>query len=44
MSSHLRIMLVDDHAVVRMGFRLLLDNTSYLRVVYECGSGEEALK
>jgi two-component system invasion response regulator UvrY len=40
----LRIMLVDDHAVVRMGFRLLLDTTSDLRVVAECGSGEEALK
>jgi two-component system invasion response regulator UvrY len=40
----LRIMLVDDHAVVRMGFRLLLDTTSDLRVVAECGSGEEALQ
>jgi two-component system invasion response regulator UvrY len=40
----LRIMLVDDHAVVRMGFRLLLDTTADLRVVAECGSGEEALK
>ena len=37
-------MLVDDHAVVRMGFRLLLDTTSDLRVVAEYGCGEEALK
>ncbi|MCX7172141.1 MAG: response regulator transcription factor [Proteobacteria bacterium] len=37
-------MLVDDHAVVRMGFRLLLDTTGDLRVVAECSSGEEALK
>lgn len=44
MTSTLRIMLVDDHAVVRMGFRLLLDTTSDLRVVAECGSGEEALQ
>ena len=44
MNQTLRIMLVDDHAVVRMGFRLLLDTTSDLRVVGECGSGEEALK
>ena len=44
MNPILRIMLVDDHAVVRMGFRLLLDTTSDLRVVAECGSGEEALK
>jgi len=43
-SGPLRIMLVDDHAVVRMGFRLLLDTTGDLRVVAECGSGEEALK
>jgi two-component system invasion response regulator UvrY len=40
----LRIMLVDDHAVVRMGFRALLDTTADLRVVSECGSGEEALR
>ena len=44
MSDNLRIMLVDDHAVVRMGFRLLLDTTNDLRVVAECGSGEEALQ
>lgn len=44
MSEAQRIMLVDDHAVVRMGFRLLLDTTSDLRVVVECGSGEEALR
>lgn len=44
MTSSLRIMLVDDHAVVRMGFRLLLDTTSDIRVVAECGSGEEALQ
>jgi two-component system invasion response regulator UvrY len=37
-------MLVDDHAVVRMGFRLLLDTTPDLKVVAECGSGEEALR
>ena len=40
----IRLLLVDDHAVVRMGFRLLLDTTSDLRVVAECGSGEEALR
>lgn len=40
----LRILLVDDHAVVRMGFRLLLETTPDLRVVAECGSGEEALR
>ena len=44
MTQTVRIMLVDDHAVVRMGFRLLLDTTTDLTVVAECGSGEEALK
>jgi len=44
LTKPLRIMLVDDHAVVRMGFRLLLDTTPDLRVVAECGSGEEALR
>lgn len=44
MSGSLRVMLVDDHAVVRMGFRLLLDTTGDLRVVAECASGEEALR
>lgn len=37
-----RIMLVDDHAIVRMGFRLLLDATPDLKVVAEAASGEEA--
>ena len=35
-------MLVDDHAVVRMGFRLLLGNTDDIDVVAEAGSGEDA--
>lgn len=40
----MRVMLVDDHAVVRMGFKLLLESSIDLRVVAECGSGEEALR
>ena len=36
-----RVMLVDDHAIVRMGFRMLLANAG-LEVVAEAGSGEEA--
>lgn len=39
-----RVMLVDDHAVVRMGFRLLLEGSGDLRVVAEAESGEEALR
>lgn len=38
------VMLVDDHAVVRMGFRLLLEGTDDLRVVAEAQSGEEAAR
>ncbi len=37
-------MLVDDHAVVRMGFRLLLQGTSDIKVVAEANSGEEAVR
>jgi two-component system invasion response regulator UvrY len=38
------VMLVDDHAVVRTGFRLLLQETDDLQVVAEAGSGEEAVE
>ncbi len=37
-------MLVDDHAIVRMGFRMLLDSVPGLRVVHEAGDGESALQ
>jgi two-component system invasion response regulator UvrY len=37
-------MLVDDHAVVRMGFRLLLEGSPELTVVAEAESGEEAVR
>lgn len=40
----IRVMLVDDHAVVRMGFRLLLDGAPHITVVAEADSGEEALR
>jgi two-component system invasion response regulator UvrY len=40
----IRVMLVDDHAVVRMGFRLLLDGAPDIAVVAEADSGEEALR
>ncbi len=36
------ILLVDDHAVVRMGFRLLLQANPQMTVVAEAQSGEEA--
>lgn len=40
----IKVMLADDHAVVRMGFRLLLDASPDIRVVAEVESGEEAVK
>lgn len=39
-----RVMLVDDHAVVRMGFRLLLSGTPDIEVVEEAEAGEDALR
>ena len=38
----IRVLLVDDHAVVRMGFRLLLQSTAEMSVVGEADSGEAA--
>ena len=38
----IRVMLVDDHAVVRTGFRLLLETAIDVRVVAEADSGEAA--
>lgn len=38
----MRVMLVDDHAVVRMGFRLLLQAEAGIEVVAEADSGEAA--
>ena len=39
----IRVMLVDDHAVVRMGFRMLL-NTGDIEVAAEAESGEQACR
>jgi DNA-binding NarL/FixJ family response regulator len=38
-----RILLADDHAVVRKGLRLVLDREPDLRVVAEAGDGQEAV-
>ena len=38
----LEIVLVDDHAVVRMGFKLLLQSSPRLKVIAELDSGEAA--
>jgi DNA-binding NarL/FixJ family response regulator len=42
-SAPVRILLCDDHAVVRAGLRALLSSAEGIEVVGEAGSGEEAL-
>ena len=42
MSQPLRVMLVDDHAVVRAGYRRLLDDEADLQVVAEHGDADSA--
>ena len=39
-----RLLLVDDHKVVRSGLRMLLENESDLTIVGEAGTGQEALQ
>lgn len=43
MAEHIRVGLIDDHAVVRQGLRAFLASQPDLLVVGEAGSGEEAL-
>ncbi len=38
------MMLVDDHAVVRMGFKMLLETDADIKVVCEAESGEQAIQ
>ncbi len=40
----IRIMLVDDHELVRTGFKLILDDAEDIDVVAEASSGEDAIK
>ena len=44
MPDVIRILLVDDHTVLRAGLRALLDAEADMRVVGEAGSGEEAVE
>jgi DNA-binding NarL/FixJ family response regulator len=43
-SRAIRILLADDHAVVRRGLRLVLESEPDLRVVAEAGDGVEAVR
>ncbi|RUS46759.1 response regulator transcription factor [Cohnella sp. AR92] len=40
----IRILLVDDHAVVRSGLRMLLDAKGHLSVVGDAADGDEAIR
>ena len=39
-----RLLLVDDHAVVRSGLRMLLENEREIEIVGEAGNAEDAIK
>jgi len=43
MSRPIRVLIADDHAVMRSGLRLLLESQADLRVVDECGTHQEVL-
>ena len=38
------VLLVDDHSLVRRGFRRMLEDEEDIRVVGEASDGEEAIK
>jgi DNA-binding NarL/FixJ family response regulator len=40
----IRVLLVDDHKLVRAGFRALLDSLGEVQVVAEAGNGRDALR
>ena len=42
--SQINVMLVDDHAVVRMGFKMLLETAPDIKVVAEAENGEMAIR
>ncbi len=44
MSSKIKVLLVDDHAVVRAGFKLLLATSPGIEVIAEADRGEQAIQ
>ena len=42
MAAKLRVLLVDDHALVRHGFRRILEDDPEIEIVGEASNGEEA--
>jgi DNA-binding NarL/FixJ family response regulator len=44
MEKKITVLLVDDHSLVRRGFRRMLEDEADMRVVGEAGDGEEAVR
>jgi DNA-binding NarL/FixJ family response regulator len=44
MSKRIRILLADDHAVVRQGFKMILGAQTDMEIVGEAGNGREAVE
>jgi DNA-binding NarL/FixJ family response regulator len=44
MGKKITVLLVDDHSLVRRGFRRILEDESDMQVVGEAGDGEESIK
>jgi DNA-binding NarL/FixJ family response regulator len=44
MEKKIRVLLVDDHSLVRRGFRRMLEDEPDMEVVGEAGDGEESIK
>ena len=42
--SNMKVLLVDDHSVVRMGFKMLIDSEQDMDVIAEAESGEAGIK
>lgn len=44
MKNKIKVLLVDDHAVVRMGFKLLIATSANIEVVAEASCGEQVIQ
>src|SRR5271170_7411721 len=44
MAEKITVLLVDDHALVRRGFRRILEDDARIKVVGEAGDGREAIQ
>jgi DNA-binding NarL/FixJ family response regulator len=42
--NRITVLLVDDHALVRRGFKLMLEDDDQIRIVGEASDGEEAIR